>query len=195
MKISILLPYKENYTDNYAGAVSLFINDTVKLSKFKKDTNFENQCEWKIKLQQNYYLINVYGKLIGKANTENKYDFPPPIDNKLFFGSCIIVCKLKVNNTYEYNDLTIELWNKLYEKLFGGFEDLSTSLIEDELEKDLLKDVPQEFKTKDGYLKDDFVVDDSNSSDLNSIDSEDNEDEFISDTELNYEDYLTDDDA
>ena len=37
MKISILLPYKENYTDNYAGAVSLFINDTVKLSKFKKD--------------------------------------------------------------------------------------------------------------------------------------------------------------
>ena len=37
MKISILLPYKENYADNYAGAVSLFINDTVKLSKFKKN--------------------------------------------------------------------------------------------------------------------------------------------------------------
>ena len=33
MKISILLPYKENYTDNYAGAVSLFVNDTAKLSK------------------------------------------------------------------------------------------------------------------------------------------------------------------
>ena len=37
MKISILLPYKENYTDNYAGAVSLFINDTTKLSNFKKN--------------------------------------------------------------------------------------------------------------------------------------------------------------
>jgi len=37
MKISILLPYKENYSEDYAGAVSLFINDTVKLSKFKKD--------------------------------------------------------------------------------------------------------------------------------------------------------------
>ena len=36
MKISILLPYKENYTDNYAGAVSLFINDTAKLSNLKK---------------------------------------------------------------------------------------------------------------------------------------------------------------
>ena len=27
MKISILLPYKENFTPDYAGAVSLFLND------------------------------------------------------------------------------------------------------------------------------------------------------------------------
>ena len=36
MKISILLPYKENFSPIYAGAVSLFIKDTMKLSKFKK---------------------------------------------------------------------------------------------------------------------------------------------------------------
>ena len=36
MKISILLPYKENFSPIYAGAVSLFIKDTVKLSKYKK---------------------------------------------------------------------------------------------------------------------------------------------------------------
>ena len=35
MKISILLPYKENFTPDYAGAVSLFLNDTIKLSKKK----------------------------------------------------------------------------------------------------------------------------------------------------------------
>ena len=35
MKISILLPYKENFSPNYAGAVSLFINDTLKISKYK----------------------------------------------------------------------------------------------------------------------------------------------------------------
>ena len=29
MKISILLPYKENFSPSYAGAVSLFINDTL----------------------------------------------------------------------------------------------------------------------------------------------------------------------
>ena len=36
MKISILLPYKENYSKDIAGAVSLFVNDTSKISKFKK---------------------------------------------------------------------------------------------------------------------------------------------------------------
>ena len=36
MKISILLPYKENFSPNYAGAVSLFVKDTVKLSEYKK---------------------------------------------------------------------------------------------------------------------------------------------------------------
>ena len=36
MKISILLPYKENFSPIYAGAVSLFVKDTTKKSKFKK---------------------------------------------------------------------------------------------------------------------------------------------------------------
>ena len=43
MKISILLPYKENFSPNYPGAVSLFVNDTLKLSKYKK----KNKSLWK----------------------------------------------------------------------------------------------------------------------------------------------------
>ena len=39
MKISILLPYKENFVSNHAGAVSLFVNDITDRSKFKKTTN------------------------------------------------------------------------------------------------------------------------------------------------------------
>ena len=35
MKISILLPYKENFSPSYPGAVSLFINDTLNESKYK----------------------------------------------------------------------------------------------------------------------------------------------------------------
>ena len=40
MKISILLPYKENYSPQYAGAVSLFVNDITKISYFNKDILF-----------------------------------------------------------------------------------------------------------------------------------------------------------
>ena len=37
MKIAILLPYKENYSPIYAGAVSIFVSSTSKISKFKKN--------------------------------------------------------------------------------------------------------------------------------------------------------------
>ena len=36
MRISILLPYKENFSPEYPGAVSLFVYETSKISKFKK---------------------------------------------------------------------------------------------------------------------------------------------------------------
>ena len=53
------------------------------------------------------------------------------------------------------------MWNKIYKKLFGGFEDLAATAKEDEEEEDELKNVPKEKKTKQGYLKDGFVVDSS----------------------------------
>ena len=37
MKIAILLPYKENFSPEYPGAVSLFVYETTKISKFRKD--------------------------------------------------------------------------------------------------------------------------------------------------------------
>ena len=37
MKIAILLPYKEKISPEYTGAVSLFVYETTKKSKFKKD--------------------------------------------------------------------------------------------------------------------------------------------------------------
>ncbi len=35
MKISILLPYKENFSPDYPGAVSLFVYETSKKSLYK----------------------------------------------------------------------------------------------------------------------------------------------------------------
>ena len=153
---------------------------------FKKPDGFGKQTEWKIKMEGKKFLINVYAKTEGKANMENKYDFPPPIDSILFFGSCAIVGRQwKDNNTSEYISLTLELWDKMYEKLFGGFEDLNVTAAEDEAEEDELDNIPSSKKTKHGYLKDGFVVDTSESSDEKEGSSEDDSEEDTESEEEN----------
>jgi len=59
MKIAVLLPYKENYSPSYAGAVSLFINDTTKLSNFKKNIRIFGSTDFKPKLSKNYTNIEL----------------------------------------------------------------------------------------------------------------------------------------
>ena len=127
---------------------------------FKIPDGFNKQTEWTIKYNNDKYVVKMYGKLEGKANTENKYDLPPPIDNKLFFGNCLLVGYLNNNKSLEPISLTLSLWEILYEKLFGGFEDLAVCALEDEDEEDELENIPKSMKTKKGgYLKDGFVVD------------------------------------
>ena len=138
------------------------LEDLYKKCGFKKGDDFLKQVEWNAKFDGNKYFIEVFAKIDGRANSENKYDFPPPIDTKLFFGSCAILAYFKKDDGSKvYTDLSLPLWKKIYEKLFGGFEDLVTSAIEDEEEIDELANVPKEKKTKQGYLKDGFVVDSS----------------------------------
>jgi len=133
---------------------------------FKKANDFIKQVEWNAKYDGKKYYIHVFAKSDGRANSENKYDFPPPIDNKLFFGSCAVVAFTKNNDgSKTFVDLSLQLWNKIYEKLFGGFEDLVTTAKEDEEEEDELENIPKEKKTKHGYLKDGFVVDSSETED------------------------------
>lgn len=150
-------------------------DELYKKCGFKKVDGFDRQTEWKVKLNGQKYIIHLYGKLEGKANTENKYDFPPPVDNHLFFGNCILIGKMKNDKKEEvFFSLTLELWEKIYEKLFGGFEDLTATAQEDEEEEDELANVPDSKKTKNGgYLKDGFVVD----SDQEDDDDEEEEEE------------------
>ena len=49
MKISILLPYKENFSPIYPGAVSLFVRDTVRLSKYRKNITIYGNTDLKKK--------------------------------------------------------------------------------------------------------------------------------------------------
>ena len=60
MKISILLPYKENFSSQYAGAVSLFLKDTISISKFKKNIKvFGSTNLKKDLLKKNYINLSV----------------------------------------------------------------------------------------------------------------------------------------
>lgn len=160
-------------------------DELYKKCGFKKSGDFIKQVEWNAKYDCKKYYVEVFAKTDGRANSENKYDFPPPIDTKLFFGNCAILAYIKKDDGSKlYTDLTLPLWNKIYEKLFGGFEDLAATAAEDEAEEDELADVPKEKKTKEGYLKDGFVVDSSDTEDSNEEEDEDeDEDEEEEDDE------------
>jgi len=128
---------------------------------FKKADGFKVQTEWKVKMGDTKYGIKMYAKEEGKANMENKYEFPPPVDKKLYFGSCALVgCVIDESNNRVNTPLSLELWAKIHERLFGGFHDLVATKQMDEKEPDELAHIPKHKKTKvGGYLKDGFVVD------------------------------------
>ena len=70
MKISILLPYKENFTPNYAGAVSLFVNDITKESNYKKEIYIFGNTKSKIKLSNNYINLNLNKKIFQSTSKQ-----------------------------------------------------------------------------------------------------------------------------
>ena len=59
MKISILLPYKENFSPIYPGAVSLFVKDTSNVSKYKKNIVVFGNTSFKKKFNIKYFNINL----------------------------------------------------------------------------------------------------------------------------------------
>jgi glycosyltransferase involved in cell wall biosynthesis len=59
MNISILLPYKENYSPEYPGAVSLFVSQTIRHSKYAKNIVVYGNTNFKSTLTNNYTNINL----------------------------------------------------------------------------------------------------------------------------------------
>lgn len=145
---------------------------------FKKDKDFELLHIWKSVEVDNrvFSQIKMFGKLRGNAGMENKYEFPPPMDTKLCFGAIVLVHK---TDNDEPMDLRKEDWLKLYDQLYGGFED--TNQEDDEEEDEEEEEIEAEQLTKQGYKKDDFVVDD---------DEEEEDGEFEYESELSEDDYF-----
>ena len=69
MKISILLPYKENFSRNKAGAVSLYVKDITAKSKFKKNIKIYGETKDKKKLLNNFVHLDIKNKIyLSKTN-------------------------------------------------------------------------------------------------------------------------------
>ena len=75
MKISILLPYKENFSPDYAGAVSLNINETLKISKYKNNTIVFGNTKYKNIFKLKYKNISLDKKLFQSQNKKYVEEF------------------------------------------------------------------------------------------------------------------------
>ncbi len=148
--------------DNEIQESLICAEELSKKCKFKKVDGFTKKTQWSYSSKKenvaNKIVVELWAKDDGMANSENKYEFPPPVDTELFFGACALVARDSKNN---YVNLTKHMWNKIYEYLFGGFESLATNGgdDDDDDEEDELASIPKNRKTRDGYLKDGFVVD------------------------------------
>ena len=79
---------------------------------------------------------------------------------------------LDIGNSTQVFDLTVAEWEKCYEKLFGGFEELGE---DDSYSSE--EEIPEHLKTKEGYSKEDGFIVDSDDEDDGDYIPEDDEDE------------------
>ena len=70
MKISILLPYKENFSPDYPGAVSLFVFETTRISKFKKNITIYGNTNYKKKFNLKYVNIDIKKKIFNSQTKD-----------------------------------------------------------------------------------------------------------------------------
>jgi hypothetical protein len=146
----------------------LDIPNLCKKCGFKSIEGFALAHTWTVAFNEIEYKLCLYGKTEGRANSENKYEFPPPMDNTLFFGSCVV---LNMENN-DVTNISVKEFEDMMEHLYGGFEDVNSEDTESESEEDT--DLP---KTKDGYVKDGFIVDSDEGSEGGEDDDDEDEEE------------------
>lgn len=150
--------------------------DFYKKAGFKSAEGFSKHTTWKLTIHNTQYHISLYGKITGKANTENKFEFPPPVDSVLFFGNCVLA------NVVDgvVSSINEDEWEQIYQYLYGGFESLSDEDEDEFAEEEDDEELNKFAKTKDGYAKDGFIVDDDeeefkSSEDESELSSEDSQ--------------------
>ena len=111
MNISILLPYKENFTKNAAGAVSIFVNQITKVSKYRKNITIFGNTMFSDYLDKSYKNINFDRKIFRSSSIIYVDNF---LKNKNVLDSNII----EVHNRPNY---IISIKKKFKKKIFLYF--------------------------------------------------------------------------
>ena len=112
MKIGILLPYKENFSPDYPGAVSLFVYETSVNSKFKKNIIVFGNTELKKKFNLNYKNIELF-KNPFKSQTKSYINKFISLQNRYNFSI------IEVHNRPNYiNLLKKRIKNKIFSIYF-----------------------------------------------------------------------------
>ncbi len=107
MKIAILLPYKENFSPEYPGAVSLFVYETTRISKFKKNITVYGSTSLKKRFPIKYKNIDLNKNLFTSQTKKYVQKF---IDLEKINYSSII----EIHNRPSYvKILSSELNNKI----------------------------------------------------------------------------------
>ena len=75
MKISILLPYKENFSPDYPGAVSLFVYETSKISKYKNSITVFGNTHFTRKFNIKYINIKTNKNLFSSQTKDSVSKF------------------------------------------------------------------------------------------------------------------------
>ena len=128
MKISILLPYKENFSPEYPGAVSLFVFETTKTSKFKKNITVFGNTNFDKKFPLKYRNINLKKNFIGSQTKDyvNKFIILEKINRSsiieihnrpIYVNYLIDQLNKKVITLYFHNDpLSMDGSKSIYER-------------------------------------------------------------------------------
>ena len=104
MKISILLPYKENFSLDHAGAVSLFVNDITKVSIHKISTKIFGNTLYKKYLSANY--INLITNKNFFLSTNKEY-----VKKFLYYKNVLDSDLIEVHNRPNYIKIIKKYYN------------------------------------------------------------------------------------
>tara|TARA_B100000579_G_scaffold314787_1_gene264259 strand:+ start:124 stop:2253 length:2130 start_codon:yes stop_codon:yes gene_type:complete len=130
LKISILLPLKENFSPKYPGAVSLFINDTLKISKYKNNSIVYGSTNFKERFNLKYKNINIkkslfksqnrsYAEEFAKLEEQSKSDLIEIHNRPIYLNYLLKLLKNRSYILYFHNDpLTMNGSRSLSERIF-----------------------------------------------------------------------------